>query len=47
MWTSTMFDRRDRVLFLEGPISFSVNTSIMCFTKKLYFGLICPHDVLQ
>ena len=41
-WTSTMFDRRDRVLFFEGLILFSVNSTIMCFTKKLY----CPHDVL-
>ena len=42
LWTSTMFDRRDRVLFFEGHISFSVHSTIMCFTKKLYFGLICP-----
>ena len=46
LWTSTMFDRRDRVLFFEGLISFSVNSTIICSTKKLYFGLICPHEVL-
>ena len=42
LWTSTMFERSDCVLFFEGLISFS---TIMCFTKKLYFGLICPHDI--
>ena len=34
LWTSTMFDCRDCVLFFEGLISFSVNSTIMCFTKK-------------
>ena len=42
---ATMFDHRDRVLFFEGFISFSVNSTIMYFTKKLYFGFICPDDV--
>ncbi len=39
LWTSTMFDCRDCVLFFEGLISFSVNSAMMSFTKKLYFCL--------
>ncbi len=43
LWTSTMFDC---VLFFEGLISFSVNSAMMSFTKKLYFCLVCPQFVL-
>ncbi len=46
LWTSTMFDCRDCVLFFEGLISFSVNSAMMSFTKNLYFCLICPQYVL-
>ncbi len=46
LWTSTMFDCRDCVLFFEVLISFSVNSAMMSFTKKLYFCLICPQYVL-
>ncbi len=41
LWTSTIFNCRDCVLFFEGLISFSVNSAMMSFTKKLYFCLIC------
>ncbi len=37
---------RDCVLFFEGLVSFSVNSAMMSFTKKLYFCLICPQYVL-
>ncbi len=37
-WTSTMFD-------CTVCFSFSVNSSMMSFTKKLFFCLICPHTV--
>ncbi len=46
LWTSTMFDCRDCVLFFEGLISFSVNSTMMSFTMKLYLCLICPQYVL-
>ncbi len=46
LWTSTIFNCRDCVLFFEGLISFSVNSAMMSFTKKLYFCLICPQYVL-
>ncbi len=46
LWTSTMFDCKDCVLFFEGLISFSVNSAMMSFTKKHYFCLICPQYVL-
>ena len=41
-----MLDCREGVLFFEGFILFSVNIEMMCFTKKLEFGLICPQDIL-
>ena len=27
-------------------VLFSVNVELMCFTKKLEFGLVCPQDIL-
>ncbi len=46
LWTSTMFDCRDCVLYFEGLISFYVKSAMMSFTKKLYFCLICPQYIL-
>ncbi len=45
IWTSTMFDCRDCVLFFEDLISFSVN--VMSFTKKLYFCLVCQYVLTE
>src|SRR4029434_1819947 len=44
--SSTILACRDCVLLFESLIPFSVNSRMMCFTKKLDFGLICPQDVL-
>lgn len=41
-----MTDCRDSVLFFQVLISFSEDSRMMCFTKKLYFTLICPQEIL-
>lgn len=45
LWTFAIFYCEHCFLLFAGLILFLVNSGMMCFSKKLYLGLICPQDV--